>query len=155
MSAPDTGAEPDVVLSLAVELALSTGTRMVEPPAIEAAAAAEGIGHDRLFAALVELRGRELVQLATAEPSQVVLLAVTNAGLRAHLRATRQDLADIEQRLARAAAAAAGQGAVSLAEEVGEAPLLVECLLDDLVSKRRLIYSKAPGRRFRIHRLLT
>lgn len=41
-----------------------------------------------------------------------------------------------------------------MAEEIGEPPLLVEWLLDRWVTQRRIVYSKAPGRRFGIHRLL-
>jgi hypothetical protein len=43
---------------------------------------------------------------------------------------------------------------VPLAAQVGEPPLLVECLLDAMVNQRRLVYSKAPGRRFRVHRVV-
>ena len=146
-------ADAETVLGAAAELALATGTRMVEPAAIERAAADRHIAHERLFAGLVELRGHGLVQLAAAEPSQIVLVAMTDAGLRRHLEATRPDLAEVEARLATAATGAAGQGPVPLADELGEPPLLVELLLDAMVNQRRLVYSKAPGRRFRIHRV--
>ena len=149
-----TDARTEAVLAVAAELALATGTRMVEPADLEHRAATEhGLDHDRLFAALVDLRTRHLVQLASAEPSQVVLVALTNAGLLHHLRATRSDLDGVEARLLQAAAEAAGQGAVPLADQLGEPPLLVECILDALVNRRRVLYSTAPGRRFRIHRV--
>lgn len=144
--------DADAVLAVAVELALARGSRMVEPAAGEHAAAERGIDHDRWFAALVELRGRELVQLASADPSQVVLLALTNAGLVRYLEARRPDLAEVRRRVRDAAVAAAGRGPLSLAEDLGEPHLLVECLLDELVSQRRITYSKAPGRRFHVHR---
>jgi len=148
------GADADEVLAAVAAIALATGTRMVEPAAAERAAAARGVGHDRWFAAAVDLKGRDLIALQTAEPSHVVLLAVTNAGLQRHLAATCTDLADVRRRVEAAAVAAAGQGAVDLADALGEPPLLVECLLDHLVNRRRLVYSKAPGRRFRIHKVV-
>jgi hypothetical protein len=89
-----------------------------------------------------------------ADPSTVVLLAITNAGLEAHIDDARPDLASVEAQLAAAVRTAEGAGPVSLAEELGEPALLVECLLDRWVSERRIVYSKAPGRRFRIHRVL-
>ena len=146
--------DPDIVLAVAAELALATGTRMVEPAALAAEAAARGLDHDRLFEAAAGLRDRQLIQLATAEPSQIVLVALTNAGLLHHLAVTRPDLPAVEPRVIAAATAAAGQGPQPLADQLGEPSLLVECLLDGLVSERRLVYSKAPGRRFRIHRVL-
>lgn len=152
---PDEDADTATVLHVAAELALARGVRMLEPAATELAAAERGVDHDRWFAAAVELKRQDLIALQTAEPSHVVLLAITNAGLQRHLKATRPDLPAVRRRVAQAAAAAAGLPAVALDEQVGEPPLLVECLLDHLVNQHRLTYSKAPGRRFRIHRVFS
>jgi hypothetical protein len=146
--------DAETALAIAAELALARGTRMVEPAAGELAAAERGLDHDRWFTALVELRRTGLIQLASAEPSQVVLVALTNAGLVRHIEATRPDLTRVRHAVAQAAAAAAGQGAVPLADQLHEPPLLVEYLLDELVNQRRLTYSTAPGRRFRIHKVV-
>lgn len=143
----------DAVLAEAARIALGTGTRMVDPRAHELACADAGIGHDDWFAALRALRAEHLVALQTFEPSNVLLLAVTNAGLQRHLRASRPDLSAVRARLAAAVVEAMGIGPVALADIVGEPPLLVECVLDGWVNQRRVVYSKAPGRRFRVHKL--
>ncbi len=145
--------EPDLVLAEAAALALATGTRMVDPRAHELACAEAGVGHEQWYAALGALRAADLIALQTFEPSGVLLLAVTNAGLHRHLRATRHDLGAIKRRLAAAVIDAAGRGATPLADVVGEPALLVECLLDQWVGQRKVVYSKAPGRRFRVHKL--
>ncbi|MFN2506550.1 MAG: hypothetical protein ABR540_20465, partial [Acidimicrobiales bacterium] len=66
---------------------------------------------------------------------------------------TRPDLPDVLDRLRAEARRAEPNAAVPLAEAVGEPPLLVECLLDAWVAERQIVYSKAPGRCFRIHRV--
>ena len=142
------------VLAEAAKLALASGVRMVDPGAHELACAEVGVGHDEWFAALGRLRAEGLIQLATGEGSSVSLIALTNAGLLRHLAASRPDLGDLDRRLAAAAAEAVGVGPVDLAGNVGEPALLVECLLDRWVIERRVVYSAAPGRRFRIHKLL-
>lgn len=140
---------------MAAALALATGTHMLDPPVLEEGCAARGIDHDGWFAALVDLRRRDLIALQTAEPSFVVLAAMTNAGLQRHLRRTRPDLDQVKRRLAAVVVKAEGQGLTDLAQAVSEPALLVECVLDRWVNDGRLVYSKAPGRRFRIHRLLS
>ena len=122
---------------------------MVEPA--ELLAACPGVD---VVAAAVELKQLGLIQLALGDGPSIVLLALTNAGLLHHLAATRADLPAVEAQLGRAATAAAGQGPVDLSAAVGEPRLLVECLLDTWVAERRLTYSTAPGRRFRVHRVL-
>lgn len=141
------------MLAEAARLALATGTRMVDPSAHELACAEAGVGHDDWFAALLALKGDGMVQLATGEASCVSLVALTNAGLERHLQATRHDLSEVNRRLAAAVIDARGQGPTDLAGAIGEPPLLVECLLDGWVKQRRIVYSAAPGRRFRIHKL--
>lgn len=150
---PDTS-PADAVLAVVMELALATGRRIVDPLDAEAACAGAGIGHDQWFAAVAELRAQGLVALQTAPPSQVVLLAATTAGIFRHLRATRPDLEAVRRRLADLVSEVERNRAVALADMLGEPPLLVECLLDIWVTQRRLVYSAAPGRRFRIHRVM-
>ncbi len=138
----------DPVLAVAAELALAGGTRMVDPVGLE-----EGcdLDHAGCVAALVRLRDSGMLQLAMSPSSQIVLVALTDAGVLRYVEERRPDMAAVQARLM-AAAAAAGRGAVDLAGEVGEPALLVECLLDQWVRERRIVYSKVPGRRFRIHR---
>lgn len=140
---------------MAAAQALARGTRMLEPHEVAAACAAQGVDHHVYVSALRALKQDDLVALQVAEPSTIVLLAVTNKGLGRHLRTTRPDLPDVARRLWQVVADAAGQGPQPLDEQVGEPALLVEWLLDRWVNERRLLYSKAPGRRFRIHRLLS
>jgi hypothetical protein len=149
----DPGPE-DHVLAVVVERALETGRRILDPLAAEAACAERGVDHDAWFAAVGALRRRGVVALQTAPPSQVVLLAATNSGVLAHARSTRPDLGAVVDRLGEAVRAVPTNHAVGLAEMVGEPALLVECLLDSWVTEGRIVYSLAPGRRFRIHRVL-
>lgn len=137
-----------MLLAAAAELALRTGTRVVEPWLLLAA-----FPGDDIVAAAVELRERGLIQLALGDGPAVVLLALTNAGVLHHLVATRPDLADVRARLAAATTLAAGRGPVDLAGAAGEPRLLVECLLDSWVADRLLTYSPAPGGLLRVHRI--
>ena len=142
----------DPVLAVAAELALARGTRMVEPWALEERCLAQGVDYLSLVSALIGLNGERLLQLALAPSSQIVLVALTDAGILRYADQARPDLENVRERIASAASAAVGEGPVDLATEVGEPPLLVECILDQWVRERRVVYSKAPGRRFRIHR---
>ena len=125
---------------------------MVDPGAHELLCAEAGVGRDDWLAGLHQLRADGLIQLAAGEPGMVSLISVNNATLLDYLQASQPDLPGVERRLGKAVMAAAGQGPVDLAAAVDEPPLLVECLLDTWVSQRSLVYSKAPGRRFRVHR---
>lgn len=143
----------DPVLRVAAELALARGTRMVEPWSLEDACRADGIGHVEVLSALMAANAEGLVQLAVARSTQIVLVALTDAGVLRHAESSRPDMEAVRDRIATAARGAVGRGAVDLAAEVGEPSLLVECVLDQWVRERRVVYSKAPGRRFRIHRV--
>jgi hypothetical protein len=127
---------------------------MIDPLALEVACGRKGVDQDAVFAGLLDLRRRGLVQLQAAEPSVVVLLAITDRGVLDHLERSGCDLASRRERLAEAATSAAGQGPVPLADQLGEPALLVEVLLEQWAHERRVVYSKAPGRRFRIHKIL-
>lgn len=140
----------DPVLAVAAELALARGTRMVEPLELEEAC---GLDHDGCVTALVALRDAGSLQLALSPSSQIVLVALTDSGVLRYAEEVRADFDAVRRRVADAAAAAVGQGAVDLADRVGEPALLVECLLDQWVRERRIVYSRSPGRKFRIHRI--
>lgn len=142
-----------IVLAEVVERALNTGRRIVDPLQAEAACLPRGVSHDDWFAAVATLKGQGLVALQTAPPSQVVLLAATNAGILRHLEVAGFDLERAKERLARAVRAAEPNCPEALADVVGQPALLVECLLDAWVDERLVVYSPAPGRRFRIHRV--
>lgn len=155
MEAPAPGRDPDEALALAqtAELALAGARRIVEPDDLAAACAARGLPHPRWFRAMGALRDQGLVQLRTGSGDHVQLLALTDGGLLAHLGATRADLAEAVARTWRAAQEAAPGQAVALPEVVREPPLLVEVLLEQWARAGRLVYAKAPGGRFRIHRV--
>ena len=122
---------------------------MVEPLELEEAC---GLDHDGCIAALVALRDAGSLQLALSPSSQIVLVAMTDAGVLRYSEEARADFDAVRRRVAEAAAAAVGRGGVDLAVQVDEPALLVECVLDQLVRERRVVYSKAPGRKFRVHR---
>ena len=139
------------VLAEVVERALATGRRIVDPVSAEAECLERGVGHDEWFAAVAALTARGLLASQTAAPSQVVLLAASNQGILHHLETSGFDLAGAQHRLAAALVAVDRNRPVGLADRVAEPALLVECLLDQWVSERRVRYSLAPGRRIRIH----
>ncbi len=140
-----------VVLAVLAELALSTGRRIVDPLAAEAACLERGVGHDQWFSTVLALKADGSIALKTAPPSQVVLLAATNAGILRHLETAGADLGAVRQRLKSRLQQAPRNEPLDLAAEVDAPALLVECLLDGWVDQRLLVYSAAPGRRFRIH----
>lgn len=152
----DRAGDPSVAAALgeAAALALATGRRIVDPGALEAACARRGLDHDTWFAAMNELLDRGLVQMRTAPPSQVQLLSLRDEGLLAHLGASGVDLGGVEDRLWAAVTAAPPGEAVALHDQIAQPALLVEALLDRWVAQRRLVYSKATGRRFRVYRVL-
>ena len=139
------------MLAEVVALALATGRRIVDPLAAEAGCRDRGVGRDQWFAAARALEDAGLVALQTAPPSQVVLLAATNIGILHHLEATNFDLDGTRQRLAGVLQKTELNRPVDLAEGADAPALLVECLLDGWVDQRLVVYSLAPGRRFRIH----
>lgn len=158
-AAPDSGADPlgpteAAVLGEAVTIALATGRRIVDPGPLQEACAARGIDHDAWYAAMEALAAMRLLRMRTMPPSQVQLLSTLDAGVFHHLAATRPEMPQVEAAVWRAVTDAPLAEAVALHEHVGEPALLVEMLLDRWVMERRVVYSKAPGRRFRIHRLL-
>jgi hypothetical protein len=144
----------DAVLDAVARLALAGGRRIVEPAVVAVACEGAGLPVDRWLPDLLALHDRGLVQARTSDGGHLLLLAVTDAGLLDHLARTRPDLDDVRARLWAAVVAAPPGAAVALQDGVGEPPLLVEVLLDDWVRRRRLIYAKATGRRFRVHRVL-
>lgn len=143
----------DEVLAEVAGAAVAAGTRMVDHVAAQEACRRRGIAHDHFVAALVELKAADMVGLQLSPAGAVVLLAVSNTGLQHHLMATQADLGELRRRVEGAAGAAVGAGPVRLQDQLGEPALVVECLLDSLVNRRRLVYSKAPGRRFLVHRV--
>lgn len=140
-----------VTLTALCGLALATGRRLVEPADLQGACVAAGLAQPAWFESLLALRDRGLAQVA-AGSDQVVLVAATGAGILAYLDGSRPDLDDLKEKVWAAAVAAPAGQAVALHEQVGEPALLVEALLDLWVTERRLVYSRAVGGRFRIHR---
>lgn len=154
----EAGATPaGLVHRLAGEQAVARGHRLLDPAALEAAAAAEGVDRDAFLAALLALAGGRIVNVHTFGGSLVTLLRLTEDGFVAHLTATRGDLHKVRSRVADAVRAMADAGrldqAVDLASDLGEPKLVVEVLLDELRNQGRLVFTNIPGGRFRIHRV--
>jgi len=153
---PDPDEAAALVHRLAGEQAVARGHRLLDPRALEEAAAAEGVGHDRFLAAVLALAGERMVNVHTFASSLITLLRLTEDGFRHVLTTTRGDLDAVRRRLLdtlRAEAASESPGwTVDLAGVLGEPRLVVEVLLDELRDQGRLVFTNAPGGRFRIHR---
>ncbi len=124
---------------------------MIDHAALEKTLEAQGLTHDEWFGGLVELREQKLVQMRDYD-GKVALLQVTPAGLWAYVTRTRSDLADVTERLLDVLDGAEANVALSLGDDLGESPLLVEALLDHLAGRRLVVYSRVGADSFRIHR---
>jgi DNA-binding transcriptional LysR family regulator len=142
----------DTVLAAAAGQALASGHRFLDHVALRRSCGDRGVAGDVWFRALVDLRTRGLVQMRSYD-SQVALLQLTPAGLWAALVAGRDDLDALRQRLLRTIAAADAHAALALGAALGQSPLLVEALLDQLVAEQRVVYSRVGADAFRIHRV--
>ena len=83
---------------------------------------------------------------------QVALLQLTSAGLWTYLTRARSDLADVTERLLDLLDQAEPNVALALGADLGESPLLVEAVLDQLAGRRMVVYSRVGRDSFRIHR---
>lgn len=114
--------------------------------------------HDDLFGALQALVQAGLVDMHFVKPSLITLLRLTPAGVRSHLSATRPDLAEVRRRvlasLREGAVGWQGGAPVDLASAVGEQFLVVEVVMEDLRREGQVVFSPAPGRRLRVHRMV-
>ena len=142
---------PDDVLHAAGHQALSAGHKLLDHVELKQTCEAAGMAADDWFRALAELRERELVQMRDYE-GRVALLQLTGAGLWAYLTRARPDLADVTERLLDVLDGAEPNVAHPLGAGLGEPPLLVEAVLDHLVSRRLVVYSRVGRDSFRIHR---
>lgn len=142
-----------LVHRLAAEQALASGHRLLDPVRLAAAA---GLGPDRFHAAVAALVAGRVLDAHTFG-SLVTLARLTEAGLRAHLAATRPDLDGVRRRLAGLVEAEAAAGRLrrplDLPGAVGEPALLVETLLDERRDAGDLVFSPAAGGRFVLHRV--
>lgn len=145
-----TGAE--VILVEAGEQALAAGHRLLDHVALEARCDRAGVGHDDFFAALVALRREQAVNMHHVEPSRVALLQLTPGGLGRFLALTRPDLDEVRTRLRLLAAAAEPNVSAPLATELGESPLLVEFLLNEMARQGLVVASRIGRHHFRVHR---
>ena len=149
---------PALVLGLGGAQALAAGHTLLDPLTLEDAARGRGLTHNDLFEALQTLVHAGLVDMRFVKPSLVTLLRLTPAGVRGHLAATRPDLADVRSRVLAALREGAvgwqGGAPVDLAAAVGEQFLVVEVVMEDLRREGRVVFSPAPGRRLRVHRLV-
>lgn len=145
---PDAG---DRVLRLAGEQALAAGHRMIDHVALKASCEAAGLTPDEWFGGLVELRSEGRVQLRDHE-GKVALLQLTPAGVWAYLTRNRADLADVTEALLDLLDGAEPNVALALGQELGQSPLLVESVLEQLAGRRQVTFSRIGPDSFRIHR---
>ena len=124
---------------------------MLDHVALARACEARGLTHDEWFGGLVELREQRLVQMRDYD-GKVALLALTQPGLWAYVTKARADLADVTERLLDILDGVEANVAVSLGDELGESPLLVEALLDHLAGRGLVVFSRVGTDSFRIHR---
>jgi hypothetical protein len=141
----------DDVLRVLGNQAMAAGHTMLDAGAVAEACEAAGLAPDDWFAALVALRERKLVQMRDYD-GKVALLALTQPGVWAYATANRADLADVTERLLDILDSAEPNVAMALGAEVGESPLLVEALLDQLAGRRMVVFSRIGADSFRIHR---
>lgn len=141
---------------LAFEQAVARGHRLLDPRALEAVCAEEGLDHDHLLDAARSLAERRVLQLRTAGPL-IALLRLTEEGFMGELLATHGDIDALHHRIMDALRAEQHHGRLGepfdLAGAVDEAPLVVEALLDDLRRRGELVFTPISGHRVRIHRL--
>ena len=109
------------------------------------------MSHEEWFGGLVDLRDQKLVQMRDYD-GKVALLALTQAGLWAYATRFRADLADVTERLLDLLDTAEPNVGMALGADLGESPLLVEAILDQLVAQRLVVYSRVGSDNFRIHR---
>ncbi len=124
---------------------------MLDAAAVIGACEAQGLTHDEWFGGLVELRAQKLAQMRDYD-EKVALLALTQPGVWAYATRFRGDLADVTERLLDVLDGVEPSIALSLGAELGESPLLVEAILDHLVGRRLVIFSRVGADSFRIHR---
>ncbi|HET7489217.1 MAG TPA: hypothetical protein VFJ85_14900 [Acidimicrobiales bacterium] len=146
-----------VVLRRAGEQAVAAGHAFLDHEALERACAADGLGHERVFAALRALDTARLVDVRFVAPSRVTLLRLTDRGVRVALDGTGHDLVDVRRRLVRALTDGevdwrAG-ATVDLRAALGVPALVSEVALEDLRKEGRVVFSRAIGGGVRIHRL--
>ncbi len=141
----------DQVLKVAGNQALVAGHKMLDHVALKEACEAQGLSHEEWFGGLVELREQKLVQMRDYD-GKVALVALTQPGLWAYATRFRADLADVTERLLDVLDGVEPSIALSLGAELGESPLLVEAILDHLVGRRLVIFSRVGADSFRIHR---
>ncbi len=141
------------LLVAAGDQALAAGHLLLDHVALEARCAGMGLGPDDFFTALVELRDGGAVNLRHVEPSRVALLQLTPAGLGRCLAMTRPDLDDVRDRLLQAVTKVTPNTSTPLAAALGESPLLVEFLLDEMAREGRVVASRIGRGLFRVHRV--
>ncbi len=146
-----------LVHRLAGEQALARGHRLLDPRALEAACACEGLSQDGLLEAAKALAEQRIMNVRTFGPSLINLLRLTEDGFRQHLVATRSDIDVVRGRLLDALREEAAQErlgeAFDMAGALAEPPLLVEVLLDELRDRGEVVFTPIPGGRVRIHRV--
>jgi hypothetical protein len=141
----------DEVLRALGDHALGTGHKMLDDVAQRQTLAAARLPYEEWHRALVELREQKLVQMRDYD-GKVALLALTQAGVWAYATRFRPDLADVTERLLDLLEGAEANVALPLGAELGESPLLVEAVLEQLAARRMVVYSRIGADSFRIHR---
>jgi hypothetical protein len=121
-----------LVLSVIAEEALKNGHQFIDHNAVEARCEELGLSHDGYFESLLALGHEQLVDVEHRHPSVVVTLQITSYGLGRFFEATRPDLGTVRRRLIAELVNGTDRERTALAATLGEPPLLVEFLLDEL-----------------------
>ena len=139
-----------LVLSVIAEVALKNGHQFIDQNAVEARCEELGLSHDGYFESLLALGHEYLVDVEHRHPSVVVTLQITNYGLGRFFEATRPDLGTVRRRLIAGLVNGTDRERTALAATLGEPPLLVEFLLDELDLEGLLTVGKYLGNKVEV-----
>jgi hypothetical protein len=139
------------VLAASGGQALAAGHKLLDHDALRKTCEATGMSYDEWFGALSELQAAGHLRVRDYD-GRVAGLKLTGPGLWTYLTRARSDLADVTERLLDRLDGVEANVAVPLGEELGESPLLVEGILDHLLGRRLVVYSRVGRDSFRIHR---
>jgi hypothetical protein len=148
-------AADSTVLSLAAEQAVVNGHRFVDAQQLLESCAKVGIDAKGCIESLSALGHADLMNVEVRQPAIISRLEITNYGLGVFLEATRPDLLAVRSRLIaelvnRSTDSFPVEGS-ELNAIVGEAPLVVELLLDELDARSLITFAKYLGNTTRVH----
>lgn len=149
--------EVKLVLRIAGEQAIAKGHRLLDPRSLADACGADGLTNEEYLAAIQALAEQRVINVHLFRGVSITLLRLTENGFALHLQASRTDLDAVRARVGTALETTVSEGqlgtVIDLAGALGEPPLVVETLLDELRDRGDLVFSLVAGRRVRIHRV--